>query len=401
MQKNEGWLRKEGGAIKTWKKRWCVLRANSLYYYTSKNGELKGLVPLDKCTSIKHVTYKKRKNCFEISTPVRNYYLTAEKKEIMERWVRVLNECREAKGNTKKKSASQKKASKKGKPKTKSSNEKSVAKSNGTKHSAQGKKITVDDFIPLKVIGRGSFGKVLQVKKKDNGNIYAMKVLNKATIIDRDELEHTKSERDILMTLDNPFLVHLYFSFQTRDKLYFVMDYINGGELFFHLQREKKFSPELVRFYCAEIILGLDYLHKSGVVYRDLKPENILLTKEGHICMTDFGISKQGLNCKDDRTATFCGTPEYLAPEVLEGKGYGKEVDWWSFGTLMYEMLTGLPPFYSDDVQLMYSKIMNSTLNLKKSISPDARSLLSQVGVPYFDNQFAVLNYYLVACTGS
>jgi len=142
------------------------------------------------------------------------------------------------------------------------------------------------------------------------------------------------------------------------------MDYTNGGELFYHLQKEHKFTPERVKFYCAEIVLGLEYLHNSGVIYRDLKPENILLTDDGHICMTDFGISKEGLLADNDRTATFCGTPEYLAPEVLEGKGYTKAVDWWSFGTLMYEMLTGLPPFYSQDVQQMYFKIMHAKLEL-------------------------------------
>jgi len=154
------------------------------------------------------------------------------------------------------------------------------------------------------------------------------------------------------------------------------MDYVNGGELFYHLQKEHKFTPERVRYYCAEIVLGLEYLHNSGVIYRDLKPENILLTAEGHICMTDFGISKEGLLAEDARTATFCGTPEYLAPEVLEGKGYTKAVDWWSFGTLMYEMLTGLPPFYSQDVQQMYFKIMHAKLELAESMDSSTKSIL-------------------------
>lgn len=149
------------------------------------------------------------------------------------------------------------------------------------------------------------------------------------------------------------------------------MDYVNGGELFYHLQKEHKFTPERVRFYCAEIILGLEYLHNSGVIYRDLKPENILLTEDGHICMTDFGISKEGLEAEDARTETFCGTPEYLAPEVLEGKGYTKAVDWWSFGTLMFEMLNGLPPFYSQDVQQMYFKIMHAKLEFPESLTDE------------------------------
>lgn len=149
---------------------------------------------------------------------------------------------------------------------------------------------------------------------------------------------------------------------------------------YFTIYKErKKFTEERVRFYCAEIAAGIEYLHKAGVIYRDLKPENLLLNREGHIVMTDFGLSKEGLHDKDDRTGTFCGTPEYLAPEVLEGKGYGKSVDWWSFGTLMYEMLTGLPPFYCDDVQQMYTKIMTAELELPDTISAEAGDLLSKL----------------------
>jgi len=185
-----------------------------------------------------------------------------------------------------------------------------------------------------------------------------------------------KLKRIFYKKLVHPFLVNLYYSFQTEDKVVFVMDYVNGGELFFHLQKDRKFPEDRVRFYIAEIVLGLEYLHSNGVLYRDLKPENLLLTDEGHICMTDFGISKEGLESDDARTATFCGTPEYLAPEVLECNGYGKAVDWWSLGTLMFEMLTGLPPFYCQDVQVMYSKIMNAKLEIPDYVSKDAAGLL-------------------------
>jgi len=238
-------------------------------------------------------------------------------------------------------------------------------------------RISIKDFDLLNVIGKSSFGKVMQVRKKDNGRIYAMKVLNKQTIIDRGELAHTIAEKNILQKLAHPFLVNLLYAFQTEDKLYFIMDYINGGELSFHLQKEEKFSGNKVQFYCAEIVCGLEYLHACGVIYRDLKPKNILLTYDGHICMTDFGISKEGLVSDDDHTATFCGTPEYLAPEILQGKSYGKAVDWWSFGTLMYEMLTGLPPFYSQDVQDMFNRIMHDKLVFPPQVSEEARSLLT------------------------
>jgi len=189
-------------------------------------------------------------------------------------------------------------------------------------------------------------------------------------------VEHTLAERNILKKLHHPFLVNLNFSFQTEDKLYFILDYVNGGELFFHLQREKRFPEERVKFYAAEITLALEHLHVNGIIYRDLKPENILLTNDGHICLTDFGLSKEGIEKEDDRTGTFCGTPEYLAPEVLKGKGYGKAVDWWSFGSLIYEMLTGLPPFYSQDVQEMYRRIMTDKLKFPPTMSEPARLLI-------------------------
>jgi len=167
----------------------------------------------------------------------------------------------------------------------------------------------------------------------------------------------------------------LHYSFQTPDKLYLVMDFINGGELFYHLQSERRFSPERSRFYAAEIVLGLEHLHKNGIIYRDLKPENLLLDASGHIKMTDFGLSKEGL-ANADRTNTFCGTPEYLAPEVLDGKDYNKAVDWWSLGTLIYEMLTGLPPFYDEDVQKMYNLKMTAELTIPDYVEDKAKDIM-------------------------
>jgi len=364
----EGKLRKEGGSIKSWKYRWCVIEDNHLLYYKNdKKRELKGSISLKVVSKIGPVNYKKRKFCFEMVTPDRDYHITATSNEEMEAWVEALRKnLAFVKSNTPK-------------PATNGGTLTSKESPRATNGDADNGEIKpkVNDFESLKVIGRGSFGKVLQVKHIPTGNIYAMKVLNKKSIIDRGELQHTKAEQSILTKLNCPFLVRLHWSFQTTDKLYFIMDFVNGGELFFHLQKEKSFNARRVQFYSAEIVLGLEYLHKMGVIYRDLKPENILLTNQGHICMTDFGISKEGLTAKDARTATFCGTPEYLAPEVLKGQQYGKEVDWWSLGTLIYEMLTGLPPFYSEDVQLMYSKIMKEKLHFPKKMNEDAKSLIS------------------------
>jgi len=236
---------------------------------------------------------------------------------------------------------------------------------------------TENDFEKLKVIGRGSFGKVFKVKLKGQNTVYAMKVLNKTDVEERNEIAHARAENSILRKLNCPFLVKMHFAFQTSDRLFFVMDFVNGGELFFHLQKEGKFDQERVKFYVAEIVIGLEYLHNSHIIYRDLKPENLLLSADGHIIMTDFGISKEGLATTDDRTGTFCGTPEYLAPEVLKQEKYTKAVDWWSLGTLMYEMLSGLPPFYSEEVQNMYYNIINTQLVMPKGTNEVTQSLLA------------------------
>jgi serine/threonine protein kinase len=241
-------------------------------------------------------------------------------------------------------------------------------------YSKTNEKVKADDFEIMALIGKGSFGKVFQVKKKDTGKIFAMKVLRKDTIIERNQVAHTKAERSILEKIQHPFIVNLNYAFQTPEKLYMILDFINGGELFFHLKKEGRFSEERVRLYVSEITLAIEHMHKLDIVYRDLKPENILLDMDGHITITDFGLSKEIVS--DDAAHTFCGTPEYLAPEVLKGTGHGKAVDWWSLGTLMYEMLTGLPPYYSQNVNVMYKKILTAELKFPAFISPDAKNLL-------------------------
>jgi len=236
-------------------------------------------------------------------------------------------------------------------------------------------RVTVDDFEMISVVGKGSFGKVLQVRKKGTNHIYAMKVLRKENIIERNQVAHTNAEKRILQNISHPFIVNLNYAFQTSDKLYMIMDFVNGGELFFHLKKEGRFSEARVKLYAAELVLALEHLHKHDIIYRDLKPENILLDKCGHIAITDFGLSKQlGDN---GTTTTFCGTPEYLAPEILMGKGHGKAVDWWSLGTLLYEMLTGLPPFYSQNLHVMYQMILTKELEFPDFIKHDCRTLLS------------------------
>ncbi|KAI9792230.1 MAG: hypothetical protein M1835_008022 [Candelina submexicana] len=237
--------------------------------------------------------------------------------------------------------------------------------------------LKIEDFDLLKVVGKGSFGKVMQVKKRDTHRIYALKTIRKAHIISRSEVAHTLAERSVLAQINNPFIVPLKFSFQSPEKLYLVLAFVNGGELFHHLQKEQRFDINRSRFYAAELLCALECLHGFNVIYRDLKPENILLDYSGHIALCDFGLCK--LDMKDeDRTNTFCGTPEYLAPELLLGQGYTKTVDWWTLGVLLYEMLTGLPPFYDENTNEMYRKILSEPLHFPSEdiVPPQAKSLL-------------------------
>jgi len=240
------------------------------------------------------------------------------------------------------------------------------------------KNVGLSDFELLTLIGSGKYGKVVKVKEKATGKIFAMKVLIKKNIVDGGEVQHTITERNVLMKVKHPFLMRLRYAFQTQEKLLLLMDFVNGGELFYHLQQQpgRKFSNERARFYAAEIGLGIEHLHNMGIIYRDLKPENVLVDSEGHIRLTDFGLSKEGLYLKGDKTNTFCGTPEYLAPEILSGSDYNNAVDWWAFGALIYEMLTGWAPFYEKDIQKMYQHKVSRRIGVPDYVDPNAKHLL-------------------------
>ncbi|XP_037376604.1 ribosomal protein S6 kinase alpha-2 isoform X2 [Talpa occidentalis] len=232
-------------------------------------------------------------------------------------------------------------------------------------------------FELLKVLGQGSYGKVFLVRKaqgSDAGQLYAMKVLKKATLKVRDRVR-SKMERDILAEVNHPFIVKLHYAFQTEGKLYLILDFLRGGDLFTRLSKEVMFTEEDVKFYLAELALALDHLHSLGVIYRDLKPENILLDEEGHIKITDFGLSKEAID-HDKRAYSFCGTVEYMAPEVVSRRGHAQSADWWSFGVLMFEMLTGSLPFQGKDRKETMALILKAKLGMPQFLSAEAQSLL-------------------------
>lgn len=243
-------------------------------------------------------------------------------------------------------------------------------------------KVAPHDFQLLKVLGKGGYGKVFQVRKltgQDSGKIFAMKVLKKATIVrNQKDTAHTKAERNILEAVKCPFIVDLMYAFQTGGKLYLILEYLSGGELFMRLEKEGLLMEDTACFYLAEITCALEHLHKEGIIYRDLKPENILLCSLGHIVLTDFGMCKEAID-GDTMTHTFCGTIEYMAPEILMRTGHNKAVDWWSLGALAYDMLTGAPPFTAENKKKTIDKILKGKLTLPPYLTPEARDLIKKL----------------------
>ncbi|KAE8723642.1 Serine/threonine-protein kinase AtPK2/AtPK19 [Hibiscus syriacus] len=234
--------------------------------------------------------------------------------------------------------------------------------------------VGLKDFEVLKVVGQGAFGKVYQVRRTDTSDIYAMKVMRKDKIMERNHAEYMKSERNILTKVDHPFVVQLRYSFQTKYRLYLVLDFVNGGHLFFQLYRQGLFREDLARIYTAEIVSAVSHLHENGIMHRDLKPENILLDADGHVMLTDFGLAKEF--DENTRSNSLCGTLEYMSPEIVLGKGHDKAADWWSVGILLYEMLTGKPPFCGGNRQKIQDKIIKEKIKLPAFLSSEAHSIL-------------------------
>uniref|UniRef100_A0AAY4EK77 Protein kinase C n=1 Tax=Denticeps clupeoides TaxID=299321 RepID=A0AAY4EK77_9TELE len=242
-------------------------------------------------------------------------------------------------------------------------------------------KFTLEQFTLHKMLGKGSFGKVFLAELKATGQFFAVKALKKDVVLMDDDVECTMVERRVLsLAWEQPFLTHLYCTFQTKENLFFVMEYLNGGDLMFHIQACHRFDVPRSTFYAAEIVSGLQFLHSKGIVYRDLKLDNILLDMDGHIKIADFGMCKENMT-GEARTSTFCGTPDYIAPEILLGQKYGSSVDWWSFGVLLYEMLIGQSPFHGRDEEELFQSIRTDDPCYPRWLPKEARDILVKLFV--------------------
>lgn len=260
-----------------------------------------------------------RKNQFLITDSFISHYFVAESKNVMQKWIDAINTIK-----------------------------------------LNQKNLSINDFNIISTLGRGYFGKVLLCEHKETHDIYAIKAIKKQMLVDEEKVDSIFVERNVLKDCTHPFIVTIYFAFQSSKKFYIGLEYVPGGALFRFLQIGREMNVDEVRFYVAEVALALEYLHSKGIVYRDLKLENVLLCADGHVKLTDFGLSKELMDANGnvEPTSTFCGTNEYLPPEMIEEHSYGLEIDWWTLGIFTYEFIYSKTPFYNKNLKKMYNNIL-------------------------------------------
>jgi serine/threonine protein kinase len=245
------------------------------------------------------------------------------------------------------------------------------------KELVEGKSLSFNDFELLSTVGIGTFGRVrvVKIKGSEDRTPLALKIMKKSEVIRLKQVEHVKAETAILSQIEHPFIVNLLKAFQDEKRLFLLLEFVNGGELFSHLRTEGRLPDPEATFIAAEICLAFAYLHSKNIVYRDLKPENLLIDCDGFVQIADFGFAK----VVEDRTWTLCGTPEYLAPEIIQSKGHGKSVDWWALGVLIFEMLAGYPPFYDEQPFGIYQKVLSGKVEFPRHFDLKATALMKRL----------------------
>ena len=244
---------------------------------------------------------------------------------------------------------------------------------------------TLDEFERELIVGKGTFGKVFKVRHKPTGKVYAMKTIRKDTVLDSENIDSLKLEMEILYNVDHQFIVSMDYVFNDEYRIFFMMDFIEGGELFRHLIQVRRFEHNAAAFMIAQVALALGHLHEKGIIYRDLKPENVLFRKDGYILLADFGLATKIDAEKGELATSFCGTAEYLSPEMITGEGHNFSVDWWTLGILLYEMLVGIPPFFDKSRHVMYRLIRSAKVRFpvkerdKIYVSPAAQDLITKL----------------------
>jgi serine/threonine protein kinase len=349
MSTKQGYLHKQGrGVLKSWKKYWFSIEGSLLKYSEKAGKKEKASVELSKVSQVQPIAEGKR-FAFRVVTPGKTFTLAAESAASCQAWMDAL-QPKQAK-----------------------------AQAPGACPAATGHHPSLDDYTMIKLIGKGSYGAVHLVRSKLDHHLYAMKLMDKRVLQEGDQVSQTIIERDVLFKIRHPFTVAAHATFQSHDTIYMILDYVPGGELFGRLKAEGKFSQRRVRLYAAELALAIGHLHANGYIYRDLKPENVLVDEGGHLRITDFGLVKSKMKDAAATTGTFCGTPEYIAPEMLQRLPYTRAVDWWSLGILVFEMVAGIPPFYDENTNRMYRKILQEDITFPADFSPGLRGLIGRL----------------------
>eukprot|EP01103_Thecamoeba_quadrilineata_P002859 TRINITY_DN12718_c0_g1_i1.p1 TRINITY_DN12718_c0_g1~~TRINITY_DN12718_c0_g1_i1.p1 ORF type:complete len:445 (+),score=125.50 TRINITY_DN12718_c0_g1_i1:45-1379(+) len=344
-----GYLTKEGGSYKSWKKRWFVVKNGIIKYSKSDTSEILGYIDLRSVVAIGDLPNYKKANCFTIDAPRRQFIISALDAKSKSDWLTALQEEKNRVDKCK---------------------DSEIILANSTNPLSYTKK----DFEFKTKVDELRSGEVWEVRRISDAKKFNIKLFYKSLILKNNELHRIKQEKVLLEKLKHPYLIEYYCTFQSSDRIFFLTEFIDGVELYHHLVIVNKFPEPRAAFSAAQVLLALNYLHSQGMVYRGMRPENIYLKSDGNICLTNFSVAKE---LEDgERTGTLVGVPIYLAPEVLEKNEYDKAIDFWALGILIFEMLTGNPPFDSKDVRKLYHKIVTENVKIPKSMSPAASSLM-------------------------